>query len=1051
MRSPLVRACFSAMALSLGLGTTVFAHEIGSVRVNPSAPPPPTVVAIDLCVAQPRQGTISGRVVDAATGEPLAGVSVSVVDTRLGSLTNASGAYTITGVPAGTHQVRAQRVGYAADLQLVTVAADQSATVNFRLEAAAIALQEIVVVGYGTQRRRDVTGAISSVDVTEIPTVATSTSVGQLLQGRVSGAQVVQNNGAPGAGISIRIRGTNSITANSEPLYVIDGMPAFVGSGSQDPYQNPLAAISPLDIESIEVLKDASATAIYGSRGASGVVLITTRQGRRGENRVTLESSAGIQSPARRLDLLNARQFAELANESLINVGLDAAYSEAEVQSFGEGTDWQDLVLRTAAAQSHNLTVSGGTERTRYLVSGSYLGQDGVMLGSQFERYSARVNLDQTVSSRLRLGTTLSVSSVESDLQLTDRALVSGAVTGAIMFNPVSPVRDPDTGAYVMTSPVTYPVLNPVALGRDVLNQRTRFALVGNVFGEYEFNEMLRLRTSFGTTSLFSRNRFFAPRTTPIGEGENGTGNQFSGTSLDLTNENILSYRRPVRGTDNLDVVAGFTVQTGRDEGVSAANSQFANDATGVYNLSAGTLPSANSSFSEWGLLSYLARANYSLLDRYLVTVTGRYDGSSRFGDNRKWALFPSAAVAWRLVQEPFMRNQRLFNDLKLRLGYGITGNQEIGLYQSLARLAIDNYSLSRATVIGYAPAGAAPNPNLKWETTRQFNAGVDLGLFDSRITASVEAYRSVTDDLLLRVNLPSTSGYDTQLQNIGSVANNGVELSLSTLNLDRPGIGWRSRLTLAANRNRVLDLGVADEIIAPHGGINAGNAVLIRVGHPTGLFAGYRTDGIFQEGDECTLTFRRQDLDCVPGEYRYVDINEDGRINADDWTILGHGHPDFYGGLTNDFRFGPVDLSVFLQGSYGGEVLNGPAVYLRRVNPQSNQTAEALDRWTPTNTDTDIPRANAARPREMYDTFVEDGSYLRLQSVTLGYVLPGGLIPAASHARLYVAGENLRVWSRYTGYDPEVNSMGGGISRGVDLGAYPRARTWNVGMEVTF
>ena len=1000
-------------------------------------------------------GTITGRVTEGTTDRALPGAQVLVVGTQLGARADADGRYSIPGVPAGQRRVQATLVGYGTRVETVLVGAGQTATVSLSLQAQALALEGVVAVGYGTQRRRDVTGAISSVSVDEIPAIATITSAGQLLQGRVAGAQVVQNNGAPGAGISIRIRGTNSITANSEPLYVIDGLPAYVGSNSQDPYRNPLASINPQDIESIEVLKDASATAIYGSRGANGVVLITTKQGRRGDDEVTIESNFGRQAPARVLEMLDGRQFAEMANEARINGGQAPAYTRAQIDAVGAGTDWQSLVLRDAPMQSHSLSFSGGTEQTRYLVSGSYFGQEGIVRGSGFERYSARINLDQTVSGRLQVGTNFTVSNTDSDLQITDNALGNGTVMGALWFNPVSPVRDPDTGGYVMNSPVTWPVVNPVALVEGLLNQRNFFSLVGNVFGEYRLAEGLRLRSSVGTNTRFERTRYFAPRTTPLGIASNGEGRQFSGTSFDLINENILSYTRSLRESDNLDLTGGFTVQSSRDEGVNASNAQFANDNTGVYNLSAGTLPTADTDFSEWGLLSWLGRANYALLDRYIFTLTGRFDGSSRFGENSKWGFFPSAAVAWRLSDEPFMRDQAVFSDLKLRLGYGETGNQEIGLYQSLARLATDNYSFGRATVIGYTPAGAAPNPDLKWETTRQFNAGIDFGVLGDRVTGSLEAYHSVTDDLLLSVDLPSTSGYASQLRNVGSVRNDGVELSLNTANVETSSFRWSSIFSIATNRNEVLDLGVAKEIPGPEKGISGqtgGTTVIIRVGEPVGSFLGYQTSGLYQAGEACPLTVRRRFLDCEPGEYRYVDANADGRINAQDRVIIGNGQPDFYGGLTNDFSLGPIELNVFLQGSYGGEVLNGPAINLRNVNPLSNQSTAALDRWTPQNTDTEVPRANSVRPREIYDVHVEDGSFVRLQDVTLGYRIPHRLIPGATNARLYVSGQNLHVWTSYTGYDPEVNSFGGNaISRGIDLGAYPRARTWNVGLRATF
>jgi TonB-linked SusC/RagA family outer membrane protein len=993
-------------------------------------------------------GTVSGE-----GGRPIAGASVSISGTSLGSPTRSDGRYTIDGVPAGTHDVRVSAPGYAESTQQVTVAAGLTATADFTLTQQAVQLEEVVAVGYGTARRKDVTGAVGSVNVDAVPTAVT-TNVGQMLQGRVAGAQVTQNNGAPGGGISVRIRGTNSITANSEPLYVIDGVPALVGTSSQDPYQNPLASINPQDIESVEILKDASATAIYGARGGPGVVLITTKRGRRGENRMTIESNVGVQTASHRIPMLNAQQFAQLVNEANAVASKAPAYSDAEIAAMGAGTNWEDEVLRTAVQQSHTLSFTGGDQATRYLVSGSVYDQPGIVRASDFRRYSGRVNLDRTISSRLDVGTNLTISNTDTGITPSDESLGNSTVMGALWFNPVSPIRNPD-GTYVRNSPVTWPVENPVANVEQLFQNRSVFATLGNAFAEYTPIEGLRLRSSFGLSSNFERYRYYAPSTIARGAGSNGTGNEFSGQRIDLINENTATLQRQLAGSA-LELLGGFTVQTDRYESNRSSNEQFVNDLLGVYGLGAGTRAGADSDYQQWALLSWLGRANYNVADKYLFTLTGRYDGSSRFGENRKWGFFPSAAFAWRISDEDFMQGQSLFSDLKLRLSYGVSGNQEIGLYNSLARLSTSTYTFGGVGVVGFNTSSTAPNPDLKWETTRQTNVGLDMGWLENRVSASIDAYHSVTDDLLLSVNLPATTGFSSQLQNVGSVQNNGVELTLNTLNVQGDRFSWRSTLNLAANRNKVLSLGVAHEIGGPDKGIGgqvgSSNVVVVRVGEPLGSFQGLRTNGIYQEGDPCPLTVLRATLDCVPGEYRYVDTNGDGQISSADRVILGNAQPDLYGGFTNDFNYGPLNLNVFFQGSLGNEVLNGPAINIRNVNTFSNQTTDALNRWTPQNTNTDVPRANANRPRDIYDIHVEDGSYLRLQSVTLGYQLPAGLIPSTSNARVYLTGQNLHVWTSYSGFDPEANSFGGDArSRGIDLGAYPRARSWNLGISLSF
>jgi TonB-linked SusC/RagA family outer membrane protein len=999
--------------------------------------------------------TISGSVTDAKDGHPLANVQIQVVGTLLHALTNANGRYTLAGVPDGAATIRVAMIGYAPQSRTVTIAG-QAVTADFSLAAQTVRLDAVVTVGYGSQRRQDLTGAVSSVNVGDVP-VAVTANVGQMLEGRVAGAQVTENNGAPGGGLSIRIRGSNSIAANSEPLYVIDGVPAITGTSSNDPYQNPLSAISPGDIENIEVLKDASSTAIYGARGAAGVVLITTKRGQRGQNRVTIDASYGRQTPGKKLAMLNGLQFAQMANEGRANVGAAPYYTAAQLAAIpnnGAGTDWQNLVLQNSRQQSYNIGVSGGDEVTRYLLSGGHFDQGGIVIGSGFTRYSGRVNLERTVSRRLTAGTNLTVSNTLNKIQSSDNSLGNSTVMGALWFNPVSPVTNVD-GSYVMSSPVTWPIQNPVANTVGLYQQRSIFNAIGNGYGEYALTDALKLRSSVGVTAVFDRFRSFSPRTIPSGVATNGDASEISGENYNVVNENTINYRRQLIG-NALDLLGGFTAQRSKGEDVRAGNRQFSNDILGIYGLGSGTLPTASTNYNDWALLSYLGRANYNIADKYLLTVTGRADGSSRFGANNKWGFFPSAALAWRVIDEGFMKNQRLFSDMKVRLSYGVTGNQEIGLYNSLATLSGNNYAFGGTTVIGYATSSAAPNPDLKWETTRQSNVGLDIGWLDNRITASIDAYRSVTKDLLLRTDLPSQTGYQTLLRNVGSVQNAGLELQVNTVNYATERFGWRSSLSAARNSNKVLDLGIAQQI--PYtddkgiSGQTGGAVMVIKVGEPLGSFYGLRTDGLYQAGDACPLTTKRNFLDCVPGEYRYVDTNGDGKIDANDRVVLGNGQANWYGGFTNELTAGPFSMNVFLQGSFGNEVLNGPAINTRNVSNLSNQTVDALNRWTPTNTNTNVPRANVNRPRELYDVHVEDGSFIRLQSLSLGYRLPPRLFGGAENARLVVTGQNLHVWTKYSGFDPEVNSFGGDArARGIDLGGYPRARVWNVGLSMTY
>ena len=1037
------------MRLSLFCAATALGVAGSSIAAIPAAALPPNPTARVVVAA-----TVSGRVTD-ATGRPLANAQVFILGTQLRALSNTEGRYTLANVPTGTHTIRAQLIGFAPLTRQITVA-DQPVTADLSLTAQTVQLEQVVTIGYGTQRRQDLTGAVSSVNVSDVPTNVTA-NVGQMLQGRVAGAQVTQNNGAPGGGLSVRIRGSNSIAANSEPLYVVDGIPAITGTSSNDPYQNPLSSISPNDIENIEVLKDASSTAIYGARGANGVVLITTKRGRRGQNNVSVDASYGTMTPGKKIEMLNGLQFAEMANEGRANVGGAPYYTAAQLAAIpngGIGTNWQDLVLQNSSQQNYNVGFSGGDDATRYLLSGGYFEQGGIVINSGFRRYSGRVNLERNVSKKFVAGTNLTVSNTANKIQSSDNTLGSSTVMGSLWFNPADAVTKAD-GTYNFNSTVTWPVENPVANTVGLSQERTLFNTIGNAFAEYAITDAFRLRTSLGATAIFDRFRGFSPRTIPGGSANQGNATLNAGESYNIINENTATYRREVLGSA-LDLLGGFTVQRARGEGLNANNSRFSNDLLGVYGFGQGATLTNSASYSESALLSYLGRANYNIADKYLITVTGRADGSSRFGENNKWGFFPSAALAWRLIDEGFMKNQKVFSDAKVRLSYGVTGNQEIGLYNSLATLSLNNYAFGGTNVVGYATNSAAPNPDLKWETTRQTNVGLDLGWLDNRISASIDAYRSTTRDLLLSVDLPAQSGFATQLRNVGSVQNTGLELQVNTVNFAGEDFGWRSSLSAAKNNNKVLALGVANQI--PYtgdkgiSGQTGGAVMVIKVGEPLSSFYGLRTNGLYQAGDACPITNKRPTLDCVPGEYRYVDSNADGKIDANDRVILGNGQPDWYGGFTNEFNVGPFNMNVFLQGSFGNEILNGPAINTRNVSNLSNQTIDALNRWTPTNTNTNVPRANVNRPRELYDVHVEDGSFIRLQSLSLAYRLPQRFIGRAESARIVVTGQNLKTWTDYTGFDPEVNSFGGDArARGVDLGAYPRARTWNLGFSLVY
>jgi TonB-dependent starch-binding outer membrane protein SusC len=1008
-------------------------------------------------VAQ-QTGAITGSVMSEAD-RPLSGVEITLGHGPQATITGSDGRFLLPGVPVGEHVVRVRFLGYAVEEATVRVAVGELAVVNFRMRPQAIELDRLVVTGYGTQVRRELSGAVASVTGDEVtlrgaPTV----TVSYALQGRAAGVSVVTNSGIPGAGASVRVRGTNSIDANSEPLYVIDGVPATQGTTSDDPTQNPLNSINPNEIESIDILKDASATAIYGARGANGVILITTRRGHPGVDGFSIESSYGVQRISKQIPVLNARQYRELRNEALTNVGEEPFYAQVDVPSY----DYPSMLLRSAPQQSHNLTFAGGDSRTRYLLSANYMAQDGIIRGTDFERYTGRVNLDRHINDRLRMGTSISLARVRLNLSEVETGELAGNSRGmiaAMIFDPAQAPHD-EEGNWVRRAVLSEFINNPLATVSDLINRRNETRLLWNLFGEFDILPDLQFRTSVGGNFFEYFSPRYAPRTIYQGFAQNGVANIWQGRTTEFLNENLLTYRTDAIGPGNMSLLGGFTVQTSETNSNDMGAENFLVDATLWNAIHAGASNRTVGSWAgEWALLSWLGRANYNLFDRYMLTATARYDGSSRFGVESKWAFFPSASVAWLVSEEGFMKGQSLFNSLKLRTSYGVTGNQPNALYASLAGLGTTEASIGGQRNVVFVPGWRAPNPDLRWETTRQFNTGVDLSMLNDRLMISMDVYAGRTDDLLLEVNMPFTSGFATQLRNIGSLQNRGAEFELQTVNVEKPTHSWRSRLNLAGNRNKVLAIGEDQEYLLLGENTNrgwawavGGHSHIVKPGYPLSSFYGYQVTGLWQQGDACDLTDPRPTLDCVPGELRFVDFDGDGRISPSDRTVIGNAEPKFYGGFTNAFTYRALLLDAFLTFSYGNEVINAPNVFAMSSTGQLNERTEVLNRWTPTNTNTDIPRANANRRAVLHSDLVEDGSFLRLQSLTLGYQLPARLIPGTDQARVYVTGQNLFTLTGYTGFDPEVNSLGGDPrTRGVDIGAYPRARTWNFGVRATF
>ena len=996
-----------------------------------------SVLALAVLLAVPQMaraqatGTITG-IVTGTNGQPVVGASVAVAGTTRGDQTGADGRFTITAVPVGSRSIRATFAGYNEATRTVTVAAGQTVSANITLTAQAVQLEAVVAVGYGTVRRRDLTGSIGTVTAEDlVADAAPTTSVSGALLGRSPGVTVVANNATPGAAATVRIRGTNSITATSDPLYVIDGIP--VGQGTN------LSSIDPNNVESVQILKDASATAIYGARGANGVVLVTTKRGARGMNQVQLESSYGFQKPAKFIRALNSQEFRTLVNEGLVNAGRPTRFTQAQIDAAPYFDYPRELLqnLEWQPQQSHALTVSGGDDRTRYLVSGNFIDQEGVVINSGFERYGGRVNLDRNVTSRLRVGTSLSGTRTDQRVngsESTGTGAGGSGITSAIQYDPAVLPFDTVTGTWNRSVTLNENFNNPYteSVNRNQPNFTT--ALLTSLYGEFDVMEGLMLRSTVGGNFSFDRNKSYSPSYIATGNAV-GVASQTSRERRELTNENILTYRREL-GPGALEAMVGASIQTSHFETFSTTARNFPVDELAYNNLGAGTeLVAPTSNVTDWTLLSQLGRLNYNLLERYLFTFTARRDGSSRFGANNKWAIFPSAAFAWRVIDEPFMQNQRLLSDMKFRVSYGKTGNQAIDEYQSLARLTTAFIGTGTGTdVVTLVPATAAANPNLQWETQDQYNIGADLGVLENRLTLTIDAYQSETSNLLLERTLPWTTGYTNQLQNVGAVRNRGLEFSLSSINVETENFGWQTTLNVSANRNEVTQL---------YGGLtqlSAGSST--QVGEPLGTFVGFKVLGLYQPGEACLVITPSE---CQPGEYKIQDTDGNKIINNNDRVNIGNPQADYYGGFNSNMRMGPLTLDAFFNFSVGNEINNTSMRYLGLVGGASNERADrSLRRWTPQNMNTDVPRANALRDNtRTYSSYVEDGTFVRLQTLSIGYEVPSGVIPAGGSARLILTGQNLWIKTDYSGYDPE--------NQANDPGGYPRPRTWNLGVNLTF
>jgi TonB-linked SusC/RagA family outer membrane protein len=995
------------------------------------------------------QDVISGVVKD-ESGQTLPGATVVEKGSAKYALTDVDGKFSIAAAKEFPFTIQVNITGF--QQQEIEIYELTTEAVEIILKTANV-LDEVVVIGYGEQKRKDITGSVASVPI-EIKSQPVA-SVERLLQGSVAGAVVTQTSGQPGGGVSVQIRGNNSITAGSDPLYVIDGFPinndysvadAGVTDGSKI---NPLSSINTADIENIDVLKDASATAIYGSRGANGVVIITTKSGTKNKSSVNYDAYYGTQQVLRTIPLLNAAQWWQLRKDAAANSGKTASIPSVtgySLDTTGAGTDWQDAAFRKASIQSHNLSILSGSDKTKLAFSGNYFKQNGILQNTDFRRLSARVNLDHQYNDRFRIFTSLSASNTKANVAPT-------AIVGNLLQTPPAlPIYQND-GSFVVNSPFESALQNPINSLYNQLNETITNRFLGNISGEYTIADGLKAKILVGADVIGNKQNRYLPSTTAEGQALSGDAIVGSIFTTNWLNENTISYDKEINEKNKINAVAGFTAQVSETKGAVAEAAGFATDAFEYNNLATGITNIAPRSLaSKWALASYLGRINYIFDERYLFTFTLRADGSSRFGEGKKWGYFPSAAFGWNINEEKFFQQFKKVSLLKLRLSAGTTGNQNIPSYQSLSQLSYFRYNFSNTTVSGFAP-NTVPNANLGWEKTFQVDAGIDLGLFKNRISIIADYYYKRTTDLLLTRTVPGTSGlsdfYNGQAsvvyQNIGEVSNQGFELYVNSRNLEG-AFKWNTIFIYAKNTNKILSLGDGVNQIIPV----ISSPSIAKVGYPLGSFIVYKTDGIIQQG-ETPLTPQQNKS---PGGQKYQDINGDGTITQAGDRIVISNQPGFTTGLTNTFSYKGFDLTVFVQASIGGKLYNANRANLELATGYVNGSDVLLNRWSTTNTNTDVKAAFQDPAITISDRFIEDATYYRLKNLSLGYTFPKALLSKAriDNLRIYVSAQNPKTWTKYTGFDPEVSLNGQSlINKGIDQGVYPNNKSYQVGLSLTF
>ncbi len=994
------------------------------------------------------QKTITGTVTDAKDGSTLPGVSIVVKGTTVGTLSDISGKFS---VKVSDNQVLLfSFVGYNTQ----EIAVGSQSVINVALVQAAELLDEVIVVGYGTTKKKDLTGAIASVNSKQLNLGGTVTNAAQALQGKTAGVVVTQSSNAPGQGATVRIRGLNSISSSNEPLYVVDGFPTTSGSD-----------INPNDIESMQILKDASASAIYGARGANGVILITTKRGKQGDSHISFSGTTTMQTIKNPFSMLNGTDYMTLANSLYREIDGQqdqqyGVYSQTQLQS-AVNTDWIAETTRTGKIQDYNLQFQGGNDKTRMLASVGYFNQDGTLKNTSYTRVSARVNVDQKINDYVKAGVTMFGQRGNSNYQVYDgNILQSNVLLGILTYDPTVPVYNADgTFGRPPGGRGDNPLANLVSRTNDQISDKYN----GNVYLEIEPIKGLTARFNGGAEM---RNGFvgtYLPKSTYQGGIDNGVASTSDSKSTRQLFDATVTYSKVLQEVHSFSIMGGLAYEKSFGSYTNIGVKGFSTDAYLYNNIGAASTITNRASYkSETMLRSYFGRLNYSYNDKYLATFTLRSDASSRFGADKQVGLFPSGSIAWRLDQEDFIRNLNVFSNLKFRVGYGALGNDQVSPYASLALVSATHLTYDGSVNSGgtHLNQGTPENPLLKWESTSQFNMGFDMGFFNSRLMATMDLYYKKTTDLLLSSSLPSYSGFTSGISNVGDLENKGFEIELTSRNF----IGafkWDTKVSYSMNKNKILTLPDAKDIYLgtskPMGNVSEESFAVIRQGESLGSLFGYQYIGVLQTGE----TYAPQP-NSKPGDPKFADISgpegvPDGKITSADRTIIGHAYPKAVLGITNTFSYKNFDLTNFWYAALGQDMLN-----MNRMNLEWNRTAEALDRWTSSNTSTDIPRNGFYYSKYGGYTnshFIEKASFLRMKSLTLGYTLPTKSKYMQS-LRVYFMAENLIVITKYSGWDPEVDtkayeSGGTGTAAnagaGLDFNSYPSMKSFTFGLNLNF